>query len=271
MSVEVLVSTMNQKDYSLIKRMRIATDAVIVNQCDKNDVKEFYQDGNRIKWINSATRGLSVSRNICLAEASADICLIADDDLEYVDNYEEIVKNAFDAHEYASVIRFQAEGIEKKLKDYSDKAGNIGFFKSMKMSSYEMAVRRDKVKGIFFDELIGAGTQFCMGEENAFLVHCIKKGLKIHYIPECISHIHMLSSSWRNISDERYLISRGAAFAAMETRFTDLLILQFAVRKRHLFDKSLTLFRRIKLMKAGKRKYRTAVGGGTNVKKSITG
>lgn len=35
MRVEVFVSTMNQTDYSLIEKMKICTDAVVVNQCQE--------------------------------------------------------------------------------------------------------------------------------------------------------------------------------------------------------------------------------------------
>lgn len=89
MKVEVLVSTMNQKDYSLIDKMKIKTDAIVVNQCQEDNSQEFIKNGHRIKWINSSTRGFSISRNICLENATADICLIADDDLEYT-KYEEM-------------------------------------------------------------------------------------------------------------------------------------------------------------------------------------
>ena len=112
MSVEVLVSTMNQTDYSLVEKMRISTDAVVVNQCQEDSVIEYDYNGNRIKWINSTTRGLSVSRNICLSEARGEICLIADDDLEYVEGYAEIVQKAFENNKKASIIRFKVLGIE---------------------------------------------------------------------------------------------------------------------------------------------------------------
>ena len=168
MRVEVLVSTMNQTDYSLVEKMRISTDAVVVNQCQEDSVIEYDYNGNRIKWINSTTRGLSVSRNICLSEARGEICLIADDDLEYVEGYAEIVQKAFENNKKASIIRFKVLGIEEKFKDYPEKTEKIGLLKSMKISSVEIAMLRNKVAGLKFDEYIGAGTKFCMGEENAF-------------------------------------------------------------------------------------------------------
>lgn len=255
MRVEVLVSTMNQTDYSLVEKMRISTDAVVVNQCQEDSVIEYDYNGNRIKWINSTTRGLSVSRNICLSEARGEICLIADDDLEYVEGYAEIVQKAFENNKKASIIRFKVLGIEEKFKDYPEKTEKIGLLKSMKISSVEIAMLRNKVAGLKFDEYIGAGTRFCMGEENAFLVHSIKKGLKIHYSPQVISGLHITSSSWKDIPAERYFISRGAAFEAMDLKIVHLLIIQFAVRKRNMFDQSLSVIKRIKLMENGRKEY----------------
>lgn len=255
MKVEVLISTMNQEDYSLISKMRISTDAVVVNQCQEDSVSEFDIEGGHIKWINSTTKGLSISRNICLRNASGDICLLADDDLEYVDGYSDIVLKAFENYPDISIVRFKVAGIEKKFKNYPDKAEKIGFFKSLKVSSVEIALLRESIRGLFFDELIGAGKNFCMGEENAFLAHCFKNGLKMFYLPQVISYLHIGESSWKNISAERYLLSRGAAFEAMETNFTHFLILQFAVRRRKKYKDSFSLIKAVKLMEKGRNEY----------------
>lgn len=253
--IEVLVSTMNQTDFSLVEKMNISTDAVFVNQCGKDDRKEFVLNGHKILWINSSTKGLSVSRNICLENASGDICLLADDDLEYVDDYAQIIVNAFHDNKNADIIRFKVHGIEKKFKDYPQKSEKIGFFKSLKVSSVELAFRREPLVGIKFDELIGAGTNFCMGEENAWLAHCVRAKLKIMYMPVVISNLHIVNSSWKNISSERYLLSRGAAFEAMETNFTHFLILQFAVRRRKKYKDSFSLIKAVKLMEKGRNEY----------------
>ncbi len=255
MRVEVLVSTMNQNDYSLIERMRIKSDAVIVNQCDVNDRTEFYNNGYSIIWINSTSRGLSVSRNICLEEARGDICLIADDDIEYIDNYVEIVSNAFSEESAADIIRFQVEGIEKKFKTYSQKKKRLNVLTSLRISSVEIAFRRLSVRNVRFDEMIGAGTDFYMGEENAFLMQCLQSNLIIYYIPQKISNLHILQSTWKNISTEKYLISRGAAFEAMNTPFTHLFIVQFALRKRYLFNKDYSLLSSIRIMEKGRTMY----------------
>lgn len=259
--VQVLVSTMNQIDYSLLEQMHIQTDAVVVNQCDRESEEKFEYCGHRITWINSKTRGLSVSRNICLNHADGEICLLADDDLYYVDGYETIVLKAFQDNPDCAIIRFIAEGIEKPFKSYPSKEQKITFLQSLKVSSVEIAIRREAIGDIRFDELIGAGTKYYMGEENAFLAECLRQRLKIKYIPETILRLHIGKSSWYNGMNESYFVSRGAAFAAMKTHITDFLILQFAIRKRKIYRNETSVRKAIKLMKAGKKQYLAEKGG----------
>ena len=79
-SIELLISTMHQKDYSLLNKMNINSDAVVINQCDEDSYNEFNLNGNHIVWINSTERGLSKSRNLAIKNSNADVCLICDDD-----------------------------------------------------------------------------------------------------------------------------------------------------------------------------------------------
>ena len=40
MTFQLLVSTMDQADFQLLDRMNVQSDAVIINQCDKDSVEE---------------------------------------------------------------------------------------------------------------------------------------------------------------------------------------------------------------------------------------
>ena len=78
MRVQVLVATMHQTDYSLLEKMNIQTDAIVVNQCDENKIEEFEYNGHKIKWLSLKERGVGLSRNTALMRADADILLFAD-------------------------------------------------------------------------------------------------------------------------------------------------------------------------------------------------
>ena len=196
--IQNLVATMHQQDHALLERLRIQTDAVVVNQCDREGTEEFDFNGNRILWINTCERGLSKSRNMALRAATAEICIITDDDMVYRDGYAEAVAAAFDAHPEAALLRFEVEGIENVFKKYSHREGKLNLLGSMKVSSVEIAFRREAIleKGIWFDERIGAGTEFPMGEENTFLFACLRNKLQLYYVPSTISDLHIGESTW---------------------------------------------------------------------------
>ena len=256
MTVELLISTMHQQDYTLLDKMNIHSDAVLINQCDINDKKVFTYNGHRVLWINTTERGLSRSRNMAIRNATADICMLADDDMEYRSNYADVVCSAFQKN-HADIIGFQVIGIEKEFKKYAEEERRISYLNSMKMASVELAFRRDSFigKNIQFDELIGAGTEFLLGEENALLFQCLRKRLSIYYVPKIVAALHIGESTWFNGRNEQYFMGKGASFAAMNTPFTNLLILQFAIRKKALYKNEATMWKAICQMMKGKRLY----------------
>ena len=50
MKIQVLVATMHQTDHSLPEKMNIQTDAIIINQCDRNEYEEFTYNGHTIRF-----------------------------------------------------------------------------------------------------------------------------------------------------------------------------------------------------------------------------
>lgn len=254
MTLQLLISTMHQVDFTLLDKMRVASDAVVINQCDRESRETIEYNGHSVLWINTTERGLSKSRNMAIRNANADICMIADDDMEYRDGYVDTVISAFSRID-ADIIGFQVCGIEQKFKDYSPEEQRINYLKSLRMASVEIAFKRASFieKNIRFDELIGAGTEFMIGEENAMLFQSLQKGLKIFYTPKVISDLHMVSSTWRCGINERYFMGKGAAFTAMRTPFTMLLIWQWAIRKRSFHKHK--VFTAVAYMKKGKKMY----------------
>ena len=49
MKLQVLVSCMHQQDYSLLEKMNIQTDAIIINQCDINKFEDIKYRNNLVK------------------------------------------------------------------------------------------------------------------------------------------------------------------------------------------------------------------------------
>lgn len=241
--IELLLSTMNNR-IDVLKQLNIKTDVVVVNQCDDSSIKELEFNGYHVTWINSITRGLSRSRNIAIKYSKADFIVLTDDDLEYREDYANIILESFEKYNDADVLAFKVNGIEKKFKDYSDNSKRISFFGSMKKSSVELVFRREAIvqNGIKFNENFGSGAEFKMGEENIFLFKCLKKNLKIQYVPYIIADLHMTKSTWFKGYNRKYFYDRGAIYYEMFGRFAPIMIFQFIIRKRDLYRREISSF-----------------------------
>lgn len=257
MTFQVLLSTMHQENYSILSEINLKSNAIVVNQCNIDSIENIRFNDIEVLWINTTDRGLSKSRNLALSYASADICLITDDDIILCDNIENTVIDCFKKNSNYDVLGFQVYGIEKKFKQYSSKEYNVDFFKSLKMASVELAFKKESLikNAIKFDELIGAGTKFLMGEENALLAQCIRKKLLIHYYPYKIADLHIGNSTWFKEYDEKYFIGKGAAFAAMDTNFTNFLIIFWLLRKKRIVCNNISFFKALSLLLNGKKEY----------------
>ncbi len=240
MRVQVLVATMNQDDYSLLEKMNIRTDAIIANQCNRNEFEEFEWKGSNIKWISLKEKGVGLNRNNALMRATGDICLFADDDMIYVDNYEKIVKKAFKQIPNADVIIFNL--VEKVKNRYIiPKAHRINYFNYLRYGTARIAIKTKSVKlsGIYFNQCFGGGTQYCHGEDNLFLTDCLKKGLKVYAYPAYIAKLtDERESTWDNVPVEKYLKDQGKLYRQISRRFWKLLCLQDVIRRKKTYGMS---------------------------------
>ncbi len=215
MKVVVLISCMNEKDFGIIDRTNLRTDAVIINQTDNDSVQsvEFTStDGLRHNalFVNTQERGLSRSRNMAIDYAKgADICLLCDDDEWLEDDYEEkIVKAYMDAPSNIGLIAFAFT-----MEGHSCPAicHNFSFKDIMRTSSVQISFKRDTITRykIRFDELMGSGTGNGGGEENRFLMDVKKTGVGMMYVPYYITTVQKGNSKWNNTISERYLSNLG--------------------------------------------------------------
>lgn len=240
MRIQVLVAAMNQNDYSLPAKMRIKCDAIIGNQCDHNDIEEVIWQGHKIKYLHFAERGVGLNRNNALMRADADICLFADDDMVYCDDYLEKVKTAFKRHPDADVIAFNIME-EHPTRFIIKKDGRVWYHNYLRYGTARIAVKLDQIraKGISFNLCFGGGTEHCHGEDNIFLTDCLKKGLKIYAIPQFIAKLtEERNSTWNNGYDEKYLRDQGYLYRAISKRWWKLLCLQDAIRRRKSYNLS---------------------------------
>lgn len=240
MKIQVLVATMNQNDHQLLKKMNINTDAIIGNQCNYNSIEKFDYKGNNILYLNFNEKGVGLNRNNCLMRATGDICLFADDDMIYVDDYSKIVENAFLNNPKADVIIFNL--IEKKSNRYIiKKKHNINYFNYLRYGTARIAIKLNSIKnnGIYFNQCFGGGTEHCHGEDNLFLTTCLKNKLKIVAVPIYIAELtEERKSTWNNLDIIKYLKDQGILYKTISSNFYILLCLQDSIRRRKYYDMS---------------------------------
>ena len=102
MGPEVLLSAMFLENEDYIDTLFIHTDCVVINQCDSEDVRRSVRDSagghSDICYVKTRERGLSKSRNMALSYAKGPVCILCDNDVEYVSDYDRIINDAFSRH-----------------------------------------------------------------------------------------------------------------------------------------------------------------------------
>jgi glycosyltransferase involved in cell wall biosynthesis len=254
LDLQILVSTMHQNNHSLLEKMNIQSDAIIVNQCDRNEIEEFEYKGRKINFMSFAERGVGLSRNTALMRATADICLFADEDVIYIDGYKEIVLKAFEENSDADVIIFNmlSTNPERPLHVLPKKI-RIRWYNCLRYGAVTIGIKTESIRKahIYFSLLFGGGTRYSCGEDSLFLMDCIRKKLRIYGYPVVIGHVSQENSSWFHGYTEKHFVDRGALYACLSKHWAVLLCLQFCVRHRKLFKNEKTWYEAFALMIRG--------------------
>lgn len=239
MRVQVLAATTDQTDYSILDKLNIQSDAIIVNQCSQNKFETFEYRGHVIQWMSLRERGVGLNRNNALMRAEGDICLFADDDMTYVENYAGIVTDVFKKFPDADVIIFNL--IEQRPTRYINrKEKRINYLNYLRYGTARIAIRTKKIRenAIYFNQCYGGGTIHRHGEDSLFLTSCLKCGLKMYAVPIDLARLtEERASSWNVGYDDKYFVDQGFLYHAISKRFWILLCLQDAIRHERMYGR----------------------------------
>jgi hypothetical protein len=257
LSLQVLVSTMHQTDHSLLDKMNIQTDAIVINQCDRNKIEEFDYNGHQIQWLSLKERGVGLSRNSALARGTADILLFADDDVIYDDQYSERVLDFFEKHPSVGLVVFNLESLNPDRPEYIiRKKHRLRWYNCLRYGAFRIAVRRECLvhNNVWFSLLFGGGATYQAGEDNLFITNCIQKGIHCMACKDRIGVVKQETSTWFKGYNEKYYRDRGALFAALYGKMAYLMLFLFELRNKKGFKK---ILERLKLGYAGIKRYLT--------------
>ncbi len=241
--IEVLISTMHQKDTQLVEKMHLQSDAIIINQTDSHGFQEFISNGHKVRFYSFAERGVGLSRNSALMRATGDICVLADDDMVFMDNYCATVQRVFDQNPSADVIIFNIIENGPTRRRTNTKIKKIHKLNYMNYGAARIAFRRSAVSywGISFNQNFGGGTQHQSGEDTLFLRDCLATGLKIIAVPEAIAVLEdNRPSTWFHGYNRKYFFDKGVLLAIGHPVLAPLFCLYLALRHKNFADEHMT-------------------------------
>lgn len=236
MGIQVLVAAMHQKDHSLLEKMNIRSDVIVANQCDRDSIESFTWKGHEAVYINRNQRGVGLNRNQALLEATADVCLLADEDVVYYDGYAQVVEDAYRRHPDADVIIFDMKVLtnEGEITNLIKKEQFVGKKAVSRYGAVRVSFRTDSIKrsNIYFHRMFGGGTPHTNGEDSIFLSDCASRGLRILTCPQTLGEVHNFSSTWFSGYNDKYFHDRGVLFAYMQPALARLLCVYHVLKYR---------------------------------------
>lgn len=248
MKLEVLLSVMNLNKADL-KKMNITSDCVVINQCGHDGYEEY---GN-FKIYSYNEKGISRSRNRALELSNGDILLLCDDDVTYNIDYETIIKNEFEKNKDADIIVFNLESPNRKIR-YDKKDKRVHFSNCLRYGAYRVAMKKESIAGIKFNEKFGSGAKYCNGDDSLFLYDCLKRKLKIYASSKFIGKVEQNKSTWFNGYDSRYFFDRGALYYAISKKMY-LLIGLYCLLRNKITYKKVGFLNAVKYIIEGKKAY----------------
>ncbi|CAM4467495.1 glycosyltransferase family A protein [Paenibacillus typhae] len=254
MNLEVLISTMNQKGLGLLEEMNIQSDAIVINQSDSFCSNTLIFNDYKVNFLSFDERGIGLSRNNALMRASAEISLLADDDVIYIDGYREAVIKSFEENPHADMIFFNVPSKNHLRPTHIiKKKSRVRWYNCLKYGAVKVAFRTEKLKqaNIYFSLLFGGGAKYGSGEDSLFISECIQKGLKIYTDPTIIGYVKQEESTWFKGYNDKFFKDKGVLFYFISKKWARLLCLQFVIRHRKMFANEKNVLEAYKLMLKG--------------------
>ena len=253
MRLQVLVSAVNQSPEELISRMKLQSDAIIVNQGQNHAFQKLMQNGYEICFYDFMEKGVGLSRNTALLRADGDILLFSDEDITYDDGYADKILAEFEKHPEADMLLFNMRVGASRATYHIEKYGRVRWYNSGRYPTYSFAVRREKLhrNNITFSLLFGGGAKYSNGEDSLFLRDCLKAGLKIYSVPVEIGEEAERESTWFTGYHEKFFFDRGVLYHYLYGRMAGLFALRFILTKKAFMCREIPPGQAFKLMKQG--------------------
>lgn len=251
--LEILVSAVNQDVTTLSEKMNLQSDAIIINQTDKNDYCEYDYKGSNIKCYSFQEKGVGLSRNNALLRASKEIILFSDDDIVYDEDLNQKILSEFDKHPEADMLLFNMRVGQERATYYTDSFHRVHVWNAGRYPTYSFAIRREKLHAahITYSLLFGGGAKYSNGEDSLFLKDCINYGLKVYAVPVEIGREVERESTWFKGYTEKFFKDRGVLYHFLYGKLAWAMSLRFILVHGQRMCKDIPRKKALDLMKQG--------------------
>ncbi|WP_100629571.1 glycosyltransferase family 2 protein [Algoriphagus formosus] len=223
-----------------------------------------------VKLSRLEGKGLARNRNNCIKiakEYQADgYFLIADEDVDFLDGFENQIENAFATHSDADLLCFQVKSKEENhpFKNYPLKSHPVSLKSIDRISSIEIAGKMEVLDQVRFDERLGLGADFPSGEETAFLADCIRSGKRIIYCPVAIVSHPFETSGKRRVnmfSDQALQLVGGRSYRIYGPKISQVFFFYSAIKNFGKYRGTRSFFSYLKQLHLGVRKFKNLKNG----------
>ena len=234
MKVQVLASVMQEDLETLAARMRLASEAVIINQCDRLGYEETVYGGHRVRFYSFPERGVGRSRNEAIMRADGDICLFSDADIVYEPGYPEAVEAEFSRRPDADMILFNVTVEENRRTYHITERRRVRWYNCGRYGAVSFAVRRESLlaSGVMFSLLFGGGARYGSGEDSLFLKEFMARGHSVYTAPVTTGRETAGDSTWFTGYDEKFFRDRGVLYHYLYGGFAYAMAQRFLLAHR---------------------------------------
>ena len=262
--LEILISSVNKDPGDLADKLHIHSDAVIVNQKPgtrgKTEKDTFILDSFVIKTITMHDKGVGLSRNTALENATAEIIQFGDDDIVYDAGYVNRVLEEFDAHPEADVLLFNVQQQPGRETYHNEDFKKVSWYNYGRYPAYAICARRQKIvdSGVKYSLLFGGGAPYMNGEDSLFLHDLLKAGLNIYRTPVDIGHeLATGTSTWFEGYTDKFFYDRGVLYHFLYGKSAYLWGFRFLFKNRDEMCREKGVFKCFRLLRKGVRHGRT--------------
>lgn len=253
MNVQVLVAALEQNPRQLAGEMKLNSDAIIINQCERYETDEWQKNGHTIKAFSVAERGVGLSRNTAMMRAEGDICLFSDQDIIYEDDYEAKIVKEFEENPDADMLVFNIDIEEDRRTYFNTQRKRVRFYNCGRYGAVSFAVKREALlsSGVTFSLLFGGGAKYSNGEDSLFIREFMKKGYKVYTAPVTIGREKPGDSTWFCGYHEKFFFDRGVLYHYLYGKMAVLMALRFLYAHKEKMCAQLSFKEAFMQMKAG--------------------